>query len=190
MEDNSVATLLAEAAQGDDRAWQELVDRFNGLLWSIARAHRLSTADAADVVQTAWLRLVENLDRIHDPAHLGAWLATTTRRECLRVLRASGRLQLVDDAADLRVEESVEASPEAMALTRERDALLLEALDEVPERCQRLLRVLMTSPAPSYTDVSAALAMPVGSIGPTRARCLACLRRRVERRELVAVGAA
>src|SRR3954452_20185839 len=89
---SEVADLVQAAAEGDQVAWDELVDRFNGLVWSVARAHRLPPRGASDVVQTTWLRLVEHLGRLQDPERVGAWLATTARRECLRVLRHSARL--------------------------------------------------------------------------------------------------
>src|SRR4051812_31229099 len=87
-----VAELVRAAADGDQVAWDELVDRYNGLVWSVARSHRLSSVDASDVVQTTWLRLVEYLGRLQDPERVGAWLATTARRESLRTLRQSARL--------------------------------------------------------------------------------------------------
>ncbi|MDP8968975.1 MAG: sigma-70 family RNA polymerase sigma factor [Actinomycetota bacterium] len=175
-----IAAVVRAAATGDDQAWNALVDRFSGLVWSVARAHRLSSADAADVAQTTWLRLVEHLDRLRQPEHVGSWLATTARRECLRVLRLAGRQEPVGDQAEPAAADSVEVSPELAALAAERSALLRQSLQELSPRCQRLLRVLMADPAPSYQQVSAALDMPVGSIGPTRARCLDCLRRRLQ----------
>src|SRR5436190_14278705 len=90
--------LIRAAARGDQNAWTELVGRFERLVWATARAHRLSRADAADVAQTTWLRLVENLDRIREPDRVGAWLATTARHESLRLLRRGVREQPVDDA--------------------------------------------------------------------------------------------
>jgi RNA polymerase sigma factor (sigma-70 family) len=175
--------LVVGAAGGDTNAWDELVDRFSGLVWHIARGHRLGDADAADVAQTVWLRLVESLPRLREPAALGGWLATTTRHECLRVLRISGRE--VPDESDALVDiPSTDASPEAVAELAEDRQLVRAALDRLSERCRTLLRALAYSPDDSYADISAALGMPVGSIGPTRARCLQRLRR-----ELVAGGA-
>ena len=149
--------VLEAAANGDRQAWNALVAQYNGLVWSVARAHRLGDADAADVVQTTWLRLVEQLDRIRNPEGVGAWLATTARRECLRVLRVGQR----------------------QVLTDERDATLWQAFAQLGERCRTLLRVLTADPPPSYDEVGAALDMPIGSIGPTRARCLEQLRRKL-----------
>lgn len=170
------AALLKRAGSGDQEAWDELVSRHTNLLWAVARAHRLSHADAADAVQTTWLRLLEHIDQIHDPGRLTSWLATTVRRECLGILRRRQRerLDAGDDAALDRADDSEPV--DARLLELERDAALWEAFSCMPERCQRLLRVLIASPPPSYEEVSVALGMPVGSIGPTRARCLARLR--------------
>jgi RNA polymerase sigma factor (sigma-70 family) len=169
-------SLLAAAAAGNAGAWELLVDRYSGLMWSVARSFRLGTADAADAVQSAWLRLLEHLDRIEDPDRLSAWLATTTRRECLRTLRHGRREAPADDSALPDVPD--DAAPlDAGLLLDERDAALWRAFEQINDRCQRLLRVLMASPPPSYTEVSAALDMPIGSIGPTRQRCLEQLRR-------------
>lgn len=169
--------LLAAAAAGDQASWDELVTRYNGMLWGIARSYRLGAADCGDAVQTTWLRLVENLDRIEDPARLPGWLATTARRECLRILRRSGRerpaasIDGFDDMPD-------GGDPlDAGLLADERDAALWRGLSAISARCQQLLRVLMASPPPAYAAVSAALDMPIGSIGPNRQRCLDQLRR-------------
>ena len=170
------AELVRAAGTGDQRSWDALVERFSGLLWAVARAHRLREADAADVVQTTWLNLVQHLGSIREPQHVGAWLATTARRECLRALNRDQRLVLTDDEAGLQAREPPPATPEEDVLAAERLALLRAALEELPPRCQQLLRVLTADPPPSYEQVSAALGMPVGSIGPTRARCLDRLR--------------
>jgi RNA polymerase sigma factor (sigma-70 family) len=182
--------LLAAAAAGDQGAWDELVARFSGLLWSVARGYRLNTADTGDAVQTTWLRLVENLDRIHDPERLAGWLATTVRNECLRLLRKAGRecpgpvLEWVDELPDA-------AAPlDANLLTDERDAALWRALATISQRCQRLLRVLMASPPPPYVAVAAAVDMPIGSIGPSRQRCLDQLRRIAVADDLLGSGSA
>lgn len=172
------AELVRGAAAGDQRAWDALVDRFGGLVWSIARAHRLGAADAADVSQTAWLRLVENLDRIRDPERVGAWLATTTRNECLRVIRRSGRQVPTDMEVDAEPPDTESPLADEGLLAGERDAALWQAFSSISERCQVLLRLLIADPAPSYEEIGAALGMPIGSIGPTRARCLEHLRRR------------
>jgi RNA polymerase sigma factor (sigma-70 family) len=173
----STSELLAEAEAGNNAAWNELVDRYSGLVWAVARGFALSMADAADVSQTTWLRLVEHLTKLREPEHLGGWLATTARHECLRLLRKNGR-EVVEPDAGIDV-ESGEPTPEAVVLDNERDRLLWLSLGEIPQRCQVLLRALATTPPPSYGDVSAALGMPIGSIGPTRARCLDHLKKRL-----------
>jgi RNA polymerase sigma factor (sigma-70 family) len=166
--------LVRAAATGDQAAWNELVARFERLVWATARSFRLSRADAADVAQTTWLRLVENLDRIREPERLGAWLATTARRESLRHLRLHGR-ELPSDEAD--VFEAPSDDPlEVALLTKERDTALWRAFVRLSERCQSLLRLLVSEEEPSYETIGAALGMPVGAIGPTRMRCLDKLR--------------
>jgi len=166
--------LVRGAAAGDQAAWNELVERFQGLVWATARSYRLSRADAADVAQTTWLRLVENLDRIREPERLAGWLATTARREALRYLCLHGR-ELASDAADL-FEAPADDPLEVALLTEERDAALWRAFAQLSERCQTLLRLLVSEDEPSYEAIGAALDMPVGAIGPTRMRCLEKLR--------------
>jgi RNA polymerase sigma factor (sigma-70 family) len=178
MDSGRVAGLVRDAAAGDRGAWDELVDGFSGLLWSVIAAYRLDRADAADVLQTTWLRLLENLDRLRDPTHVGAWLATTARRECLRALRQARRVLPVPDAEQLEPGTATEITPERALLDSERDETLWSAFGELPENCQKLLRMLVED-SPPYAEVASALGMPVGSIGPTRARCLDRLRRRL-----------
>ena len=172
---DEAAALVARAARGDETAWARLVEAYTPLLRSIARAHRLDESTASDVVQTAWRQLVQHIGALHDPGHVGAWLATTTRHECLRVLRQAQRERPTEldhlDGPDLTADPL-----DAALLGSERAVLLRRALSEIPDRCQTLLRVLMASPPPSYREVSRALDMPVGSIGPTRDRCLRKLR--------------
>ena len=166
--------LVRAAASGDETAWNAIVDRFQGLVWATARGHRLSHADAADVAQTTWLRLVEHLDRIREPERLGAWLATTARHECLRHIRLHGR-ELPSDEADV-FESPSDDPPELALLTEERDSALWRAFAKLSERCQALLRLLVSHDEPSYDEIGAALDMPIGAIGPTRMRCLEKLR--------------
>lgn len=172
--DGSNAELLKAAAAGDQGAWDALVQRHTGLVWSIARSYRLGNADAADVVQTTWLRLVEHLDKIADPERVAGWLATTARRECIHLMRRTDRR----GEAPAELDDLPDGGPEldAALLRDERDAELWRALARLDELCQRLLRILMSDPPPAYADVAAALGMKVGSIGPTRGRCLDKLR--------------
>lgn len=183
MPEDDVGLLVTAAAGGDKDAWRALVERFSAMVWSIARAHRLSRADAADVSQTTWLRLAENISKINNPDRVGAWLATAARRECLQTIRASSRALPTDDM-DVFEDGVTGGNPteaevlraEAERESADRATLLWRALGRLPGRCQQLLRVLMASPPPSYADVAAALDLPVGSIGPTRGRCLQRLR--------------
>jgi len=168
--------LVEAAAGGDQESWNALVDRFAATVWAVARAHRLSASDAADVSQTTWLRLLENLSRIQHPERLGAWLATTARRESLRVLELASRQRPTGDDLE-RLSGLVDAQPLDSDLSaREREALVTELFQRLPGRQQELLRLLVNTEA-SYREVSAALNMPIGSIGPTRARALERLRR-------------
>lgn len=188
MEFPGTAELVARVRSGDAAAWETLTDRFTNLLWSIARGLGLGEADAADAVQTTWLRLVENVDAIRDPDRLGGWLATSVRRECYDILRRAARARPgVPDGPDGWEGLADPADPLDFALLRdERDAALWSAVGTLRPACRRLLRVLMADPPPSYAEVSAALDIPVGSIGPTRSRCLDCLRHRLA--ELDAAG--
>jgi RNA polymerase sigma factor (sigma-70 family) len=183
---DEVAGLVGAAASGDSRAWQLLVERFSGLVWAVTRGYCPNPADAADVFQTTWLRLVEHLDRLAHPEHVGAWLATTARRESLRVARAGRRTFATDDDALAGLGYVEHHSPERAVLEAEQARLDAQRAQQVwgafrglPSRCQQLLRVLMTTPPPSYAQVAAALGMPIGSIGPSRARCLDQLRQRL-----------
>jgi RNA polymerase sigma factor (sigma-70 family) len=175
--------MVTAAADGDSAAWNALVLRFSGLVWAVTRAHRLPSADAADVFQTTWLRLAEHIRRLDNPAGVGAWLATAARRECLQVIRASARLIPTSDMTRLESMPASDTTPEEAFLRAEREQqekeraqALWNALERLPGRCRDLLRILMTTPAPSYAEISAALDLPIGSIGPTRARCLRKLR--------------
>lgn len=167
--------LVSRAAAGDWAAWEGLVQRYTGLLWATARSFRLGEADSADVVQTCWLRLAEHLDRLRTPAAVGGWLATTARRECLRLLRSHAREQPRELGAEADWPDG-DPSPEHQVADRDRNRRLRAALRRLPARDQQLLQVLAASPPPSYQQVAAALGMPIGSIGPTRARTLARLR--------------
>ena len=175
----STEELVWAAAGGDESAWRALVDRFNGLVWSVIQGYRLGAADAADVNQTTWLRLAENIDRIREPERVGAWLATTAGRECLRLLRQNQRQVPTDDLYLVDVPDSAaDLQPEAAALSLERDQVLYAAFCDMPPKAQVLLGLLFADSPPSYEEISMATGMPVGSIGPTRGRYLAQLRTR------------
>jgi RNA polymerase sigma factor (sigma-70 family) len=177
-----VGGLVTSAADGNAEAWNALVARFTGLVWSVARGYGLSREDAEEVGQITWFRLADHIGRIKEPDRIGGWLATTARNEALRLLRAGRRVGPVPDPGAFAPMID-EQSPEAAVLAAEADAAhaerlrrLWEAFQDLPERCRRLLRVLSGSPPPSYAEVAVALEMPIGSIGPTRARCLRRLR--------------
>jgi RNA polymerase sigma factor (sigma-70 family) len=173
--DRSVTDLVTRARSGDKQAWDAIVERYAPLVWSICRRYRLGGADAGDVGQSVWLHLVEQLARLRDPAALPGWLATTTQRECSRVLREQGpRTTWMADAGDIPDQH---AQIEQEVLLAERHAALREAFTHLPTCCQQLLTLLIQDPPVPYAQISAQLGIPVGSIGPTRGRCLAKLRR-------------
>ena len=179
--DGDITRIVSAAAHGDQLAWDQIVERYTGLLWAVVRAHRLSAADGADVVQTTWLRLIEHLPQIRNREGIGSWLATTARRECLRLLRSGGRCQPSDEIELLVDARADHAEIDSGLLTAERDAELWAAFSRLPARDQALLRLLAVDSPPSYQEISAALEMPIGSIGPTRARSLERLRRELSR---------
>jgi RNA polymerase sigma factor (sigma-70 family) len=181
--DPSISDLLRDAAGGDQRAWDHLVERYSRLVWAVTRGHRLAYADSADVFQTTWLRLVEHLGQLRDPEHLAGWLSTTARHECLRVLRMGRRERPDEDiASGVDPEGSAGPGPEAALLVDEERASVAAAFARLSERCQALLRLVVAEPGLSYTEISLALGIPVGSIGPTRGRCLRHLKDFLEER--------
>jgi RNA polymerase sigma factor (sigma-70 family) len=179
LSDDEIAGLVTSATTGDESALDALVREFSGLIWAVARAHRLCDPDAADVVQATWTRLLEHLGDLKDPARVGAWLATTARRECLRVLRDGLRqLPFADDASE---HESLDTPPVEALLAAERNHALWRSFERLRPNDQALLRLLMADPRPPYQEISTALDMPIGSIGPTRERALARLRLELDR---------
>ena len=160
--------------RGVAAAWEDLIGRFGGLVTAIARRCRLSDADVAEVCQTTWLRLVENLDRIQQPERLGAWLATTSRRESLRIATR----QVVVSANDLVYSMADDkADPLDAALLRgEQVRAIRMASEQLSPRCRHLLGLLMGDDDLPYKEIAEQLSMPIGSIGPTRGRCLDHLR--------------
>ena len=174
-DDPYVVALVTRAAGSDQGAWNELVERYAPLVWAICNRYRLSNHDIEDVGQSVWLLLVEQLGKLREPAALPGWLATTTKRECLRVVTATRKSQqlgsTVDDApfADERaIDEEI--------LIAERNAALRTAFAELPPHGQHLLAMLFRDPPCSYSEISATLGIPIGSIGPQRVRCLERLR--------------
>lgn len=173
--DLDVADVFELAQSGDRAAWEELVQRFGPLVSAVARRCRLNEADVAEVCQTTWLRLVENLDRIEQPDRIGAWLATTSRRESLRI--ATRRANVVAGDTLSQMPDTEAETLDAGVLREEQAVAIRAAAQKLPPRCKRLLGLLMGHDELSYKEISEMLAMPVGSIGPTRGRCLAHLRR-------------
>ena len=171
----ALSALVTSARDGDSASWDAVVDRFLPLVHRVISRYRLSPADAADVNQTVWLRLVEHLSDLREPEALPGWLVTTARRESLRLLEARRGPLPVDPAAPALdvVDDADLAEP---LLRDERARALRAALDELPPARRDLLVLLATDPPTSYDEISRRLGIPVGSIGPTRARALAQLR--------------
>jgi RNA polymerase sigma factor (sigma-70 family) len=169
-----LAALVLAARNGERAAWDALVDRLARLVWSVTHAFGLDPQDGADVAQIAWMRLAEHIDRLHDPGAVGTWLATTTRNECITVLRQRARVQPTD--VDALTEAMTSPAAEATVLTSERDRLVWVAFEQLSERCRRLLRLAVADKQGGYEEISVVLDMPIGSIGPTRQRCLDRLR--------------
>ncbi|MEN3357387.1 MAG: hypothetical protein V7637_1369 [Mycobacteriales bacterium] len=173
-DDPVVVALVERARRGDKAAWDEIVTRFAPLVWSVCRRYRLSPADAEDVGGGVWLRLVEHLDAIREPAALPGWLARTAERECLQVLRTGSRERPIDD--ERPPPDPAPAMDESLLLAERNDALRA-ALAELPDRCRDLLTLLFADPPVPYAEIETRLGMKHGAIGPSRARCLDRLRR-------------
>ena len=173
---DGAALLVRAASNGDQRAWDTLVDEYGSLIWAITRSYRLTAAEAADVSQTTWLRLCENVGRLRDPGAVGAWLATTARRECNALSHRNRTVVLVDDLARIDQRVAADEPLDAGLLREEAVAEVRVALDQLPSRSRVLLTMLMQDQPPSYEEVAARLELPIGSIGPTRGRALRRLR--------------
>lgn len=170
----AAAALLRAAADGDRAAWSELVGRYGRMIFAVARRVGLSRADAGDVCQTTWLRLTQHLDSIHDPERVGAWLATTARREAIRISQRARRTTPRD-----QIETVLPATHDRLDyawVNHDRDRILHQVCAELPETARTLLSLLMSDPPLSYRQLSRITGMPIGSIGPTRARILSRLR--------------
>jgi RNA polymerase sigma factor (sigma-70 family) len=176
----SLATRAAEAfaayRSGDTERMSELVDLMSPLLWHTARAQRADPALAEDVVQTAWLRLVDRAGEITDPQAVMQWLLMTVRREAWRLVRQGDRARPASEVVEAEVATPITDDPEAVSILSERQQVLWQHVAQLSDRCRELLRVVAFADRPDYATVAAALAMPVGSIGPTRGRCLHKLR--------------
>jgi len=177
------AALLLAASQGDQSAWEEIVLRYGGIVSATVRSFRLQDADALDAIQMTWLRLMTNLHGVRDPARLGGWLATTARRECLSVIRQSKRTAYCDEATfDTVADTSV--GPEQHFLAAETALILRNLVAELPLRGRTLLWALFSDSSRPYAEIARTTGIPVGSIGPTRARALRQLRWMLDERGL------
>jgi RNA polymerase sigma factor (sigma-70 family) len=175
--DIDLVALVPRARSHDDEAWTALVEHFDPLVRAVARGYRLGDNDVGDVAQNVWLLLVEHVGSIREPKALPAWLITTARRESLRLIRQQRRATPVDPFVDgPEPESATDDDVDAHLLRREEARVLQQGLDELPPVQRDLLLLLSSDLTPSYREVSAVLMMPIGSIGPTRARGLARLR--------------
>jgi RNA polymerase sigma factor (sigma-70 family) len=179
---DDVVGRLTAARNGDADAWRQLVDGHAGLVWSVIRGFRFDEETSKDAFQTVWLRLAENLDRIREPSRLAGWLGQTARNECVGLVRQRTRLVPIDPVtsidsygSDSRSEAPFPAPGERLERDLDRRAVAA-AFDRLPERCRELLRLLVLDPPLSYREISELLDLPMGSIGPTRARCLDTMR--------------
>ena len=176
-DDPTVVALVARAARGDPGAWDEIVERYAPLVWSICARFQLSSHDREDVSQSVWLLLVEQLGKLREPAALPGWLATTTHRECLRVVTVARKSERLGTGLDDALQFVDNTIIDEEILMAERNAALRAAFAELPPKYQQLLAMLMSDPPHSYAEISEKLQIPMGSIGPQRARCLERLRR-------------
>ena len=154
--------------------------RFSGMIAATGRRYRLSPADVSELQQTTWLRLVENLHRIEQPERIGGWLATTARRESLRLLQRAAKYRPAADLMLANLADNHLPEPDARPIAEERKVVVRAAWEKLRPRCQELLSLLIEEDPMGYKDISKLLDMPVGSIGPTRSRCLEYLRKLVE----------
>ena len=184
MDASDKADLIRRAADGDEAAWIEIVHEYSGLLHAVVRGCRLSPAQAQDAVQATWLRLLEHLGDVRNPACLPGWLRTTAFRVALEIIKESRReapLEHYQEGTPATCVLSAETDrPEAAVLRHDRERLLRAVLTTLSPREQRLLQLLVSPAQPSYEQIGAELGMPVGSIGPTRGRLLRRLRTALE----------
>jgi RNA polymerase sigma factor (sigma-70 family) len=178
LKEDDLDRLIERCRRSDSEAWAALVDRFQALVYSVPRRYGLGPDDAADVFQTTFQSLLRSLDRIESAKALAKWLAVTAARESMRLRRIAGRTTNPEDY-DMALDEVVaseEASAEETAVASEEALMVREAVAKMPAKCRDLLQILYLEGDVPYTEVSERLGMPVGAIGPTRARCLEKLR--------------
>lgn len=179
--ESSVAELVHDALNGSRPAWDEIVERLTPLVLSITARYRLIPADAADVSQTVWLRLVQHLADVREPGALPGWIGTATRHECTRLVRAQQRTATRDPQEpggpleDAGRNRGSRQNDEAL-LRQERHEALLAGFAELTPRQRELVVLLLADPPLSYAEIGLRLGMPVGAIGPTRARAVQRLR--------------
>lgn len=183
--DPSATDLVIRAKYGNRQAWDALVDRYIPLVWSTCRRYSLAEEDAAHVNQTVWLRLVNHLDKLRDPAELPRWLVTTTQRECGRVRTARSPQAPGPTLGPQTVTDDAEHD----LLLAQRQAALREALTQLSPRCQRLITMLSAEPPVPLPEISAMLGLPPESIRPDCSACLEKLRRHPAVAALINVGA-
>ena len=189
-DDSSVSALVARVCNGDQEAWNELVERYAPLVWSVCQRYQLSRQDIDDVSQSVWLLLVENIASLRQAAALPGWLQTTTRHEIFRVLRVAHRHEHDDLPPDGQIPGDADAATiEEELIVAERNAALRAAFAELQPNCHDLLSLLMSDPPLAYAHISTMLGIPVGSIGPKRSRCLDHLRRSPHLAGIISPGA-
>ena len=176
--DGLIGDLVLRAAKGDDRAWADLISRFGPMVGRVARRTGLNAADAADAEQATWLQLMRRADQVRDPDRIGAWLATTARRQSQRIaMRAGRQTPSPDPVGEAGPIEPTSLDVEAQVLHLRYESSTERALDRLPPAYRRVLELLISDRAPSYEEVARILGLPVGSIGPMRMRGLKMLRR-------------
>jgi RNA polymerase sigma factor (sigma-70 family) len=180
----STTDLLGRACDRDPQAWDEIMRRYSGVVWAKIRSFGLQEADALDALQTTWLRLAENCHQIQFPEQLAGWLATTASRECLRILRYHALHTPTSHEVAAPREADPSMSPEQHAIDTDTAARLWRLVATLPTRRQRLIRELFLNDPRPYTEIARTTGIPAGGIGPTRARALTQLRRRLDEHEL------
>lgn len=168
-------TLFQQFRDGDEARMADLVTLLTPILWHTARAQRLDAHSAEDVVQSAWLALVRNADSITSPIAVLHWMIVTVRREAWRASARQAKVGPLESEV-MAMRPATDAAPDEQLLRSVEASALWRHIEELPARCQQLLRVIAFADRPDYSAVARALGMPVGSIGPTRGRCLAKLR--------------